>query len=108
FHLCALFDFNRETGELSDYRSWIVDEGENGVGGVSFSPSGRFLYVSNGNKLFQYDTESQDIPGSEVLIAEWDGWTWLGATTRFNVHKNTPDCRIFISTTGSTPYLHVI
>lgn len=108
-HLCALFDFNREDGELSNYKSWIVDEGKYGLGGVSFSPSGRFLYLSTGPKLFQYDTEAENIADSEVLIAEWDGYKWLGiATTGFNMHKNTPDCRIFISTTGATPYLHVI
>jgi hypothetical protein len=70
-----VFDFDRCTGLLSNpvLIDFVADPViNNGGAGITFSPSGRFLYVTrtnNGYSVFQYDLEAGDIPGSEIEIA---------------------------------------
>jgi len=37
-----------------------------------FSPNGRFLYLNNPTKIYQYDLEDPDFLGSETLVASFD------------------------------------
>ncbi|MBK9961971.1 MAG: hypothetical protein IPP06_11770 [Saprospiraceae bacterium] len=73
-----LFDFDRTTGQLSNYRRIPVTDSLVLDGGACFSPSGRFLYVGTYWDLYQYDLESTDIKGSEVHIAHYDGYKTKG------------------------------
>lgn len=62
-----VFDFNNATGAISNPR----DIGRN-AWGRSFSPSGRYLYISGSlgqGNIYQYDIQAADLAASEVLIA---------------------------------------
>ncbi len=105
-----VFDFERETGLLSNFRHFRIP---NYIywnwGSVEFSPSGRYLYFSDPTQLYQMDLESEDWEASIILIDEFDnfddGWPWPAL---FSELKRTPDCRIFLSSCQGTKYIHVI
>lgn len=104
-----LFDFDRSTGELSNYE--LIDIPQTGLsGGLSFSPSGQFLYVSDPLFIRQYDIWSADVAASEVIVAEYDGFIGnsLGQGTTFAQMQLAPDCRIYINTLPNLSYMHVI
>ena len=58
-------------------------------------------------QLHQFDTESNDIPSTQTLVAEWDGYQDF-VRTFFSRLQLTPDCRIFISLPGSHRFWHII
>ena len=74
FHYIQVFDFDRCTGLLSnpikiDYEPDSMYG--NAGSAIAFSPSGRFIYISRANQgydLVQYDLDSPDIPGSELVL----------------------------------------
>ena len=103
-----LFDFDRGTGLLSNFRQlWVKDKP--GPGGIAFSPSSRFLYVSSFDSLFQFDLEAPDIQQSRQLIAVYEeDWAVNGWPTSFNLMRLGPDCRIYIQVTSTTPSFHLI
>ena len=111
-----LYEFDRATGELSgpvilkkkSDTTVINDLG----GGVAFSPSGQFLYSSTtGDTLWQWDLWASDIPGSATVVEVWDGFEQFpngnGLTNLYQLRLG-PDCRIYISPSRYTTYLHVI
>ena len=106
-----LYDFDRCTGELSNYDS-VLHTCEGGAAGIGFSPNSRFLYISTGTKLYQYDTDAINLGNSQILIDTFDGFTspppFMGLPTSFFLLQLAPDGKIYISTTNGTPYLHVI
>jgi hypothetical protein len=105
----SIFDFNRETGILSNYE--YIDIPQTGLsGGISFSPSGQFLYISDPLFIRQYDVWSSDIAESEVIVAEYDGFIGnsLGQGTTFGQMQLAPDCRIYINTGPNLSYMHII
>lgn len=103
-----LFDFDRSTGEFSNVRYLDLKDSIYS-GGCAFSPSGRFLYVSNLIKLFQFDLWASDIQASKTIIGEWDGFLINNFfPTNFCKIFHGPDCKLYMSTQGSSRYLHVI
>ena len=78
--------------------------------GVSFSPSGRFIYLSAQTKMYQVDAEASDLQTSLQLIAMWDSTYSPGPpfATLFGVSKLAPDGKIYVSTMNATDKLHVI
>ncbi|MBK7232137.1 MAG: T9SS type A sorting domain-containing protein [Saprospiraceae bacterium] len=105
----SLFDFDRSTGLLSNYRSIPVIDSMMLDGGACFSPSGRFLYVGTYWDLYQYDLESNDIKASEVHIAHWDGFRYQNIFSHmFGRMQLGPDCKIYINCRNSMKFLHVI
>lgn len=105
-----LFDFNRETGDISNMRMWDFPDSILTLELKSqFSPNGRYLYVTNTLDLWQIDTWAEDLNAGTVYIAEWDGLTIGGFfRTAFGEMVIGPDCRIYMGTSGTTRYLHVI
>ncbi len=103
-----LFDFDRETGLLSNFEL-LVPSDTLLSGGLAFSPSGQFLYISSTWSLYQYDLWADDISESLVLVGKWDGYLEDGffPATFFQMQL-APDCRIYMSSTSSTRHLHVI
>lgn len=105
-----LFDIDRSTGELSNYRHMEIP---NLVwpqqSSVAFSPSGRFLYFCDATQLYQVDMEAEDWRASTVLIDTFDLYLhenfW---PTAFRDMRRTPDCRIFMAAGDNSIYLHVI
>ncbi len=103
-----LFDFDRGTGQLSNFQQLIVADTAHS-GGVAFSPSGRFLYISSTFDIYQFDLWASDIQASRKTVATWDGFQELGFfSTTFALMQLGPDCRIYISTGSGTSFFHVI
>ncbi len=102
-----IFDFDDETGELSNPVIIDLPDHDFGVGGVAISPNSRYLYASAETKVFQYDLEAADIAASRVTIAEWDGFS-NPFPTIFYLTALAPDGKIYIASTSSTYNLHVI
>lgn len=102
-----VFDFGRSTGMLSDERLVTVNF-EVRFGGVAFSPSGQFVYVSSDMKVYQYDVTAANLKDSEILVAEYDGYLSDGLSTRFNQMQFGPDCRIYINSPTTIKHLHII
>ena len=111
-----LFDFDRTTGDLSNFQLIEIppDTLSNpplGLSGLAFSASGRFLYCSNWDKIYQLDLEADDIEASIEIVAEWDGYLVDGFSflpANFWLMQLAPDCRIYITMANTVDILHVI
>ena len=68
-----LYDFNRCTGELS-YIQQLNSTTRGNLPCVSFSPSSRFLYLTNDTIAYQFDLQAADINSSRVTVAVYDGF----------------------------------
>ena len=108
-------DIDRCTGEVWNMTGKTVSQEEYIGTAVAFSPSGRFLYVSNGRWLWQYDVTAEDILATEILIAEKDTFTfylpWWGGSVGVDLchMKLGPDGRIYIfSCITTNRYIGVI
>lgn len=110
-----VYDFNRCSGELSNHTQ-IHSDAKGISGGIAFSPNSRFLYVSDYDRVLQYDTWAQDLLDSEVIVAEYDGYldsvdthaAIFVVSTYFSLMQNGPDDKIYIGTPNSSHYFHVI
>ncbi|MFZ4544496.1 MAG: T9SS type A sorting domain-containing protein [Saprospiraceae bacterium] len=105
----AVFNFDRCSGILSNPRYVTYKLNDAGAGGVAVSPNSRYLYISRDTKLFQYDLLADDLAGSEELIAEYDGYRQDDLyATRFHLAQLAPNGKIYVSSSGACPCLHVI
>jgi DNA-binding beta-propeller fold protein YncE len=104
-----IFDFDRCTGDFS-FRIHIDINDNAGVGGLAFSPSGQYLYVSSVNYVYQFDIWATNIEQSRITIAEWDSTYFLGPPFAANFYLSAlaPDNKIYINCGNSTNILHVI
>lgn len=99
-----LYDFDNETGELSNHRAIVYPNMETGKG-LCFSPDSRFIYLTTAMDVYQVDLwENNEINhiGTYFSFAE-DGWP-VGLGYMFI----GPDCRIYVSLSATTYYLHTI
>lgn len=103
----TLFDFDRATGELSNFQQIIADTQAFWTS-LSFSPNSRFLYVSTTWKLWQFDMQAPDIQASKTLIDTYDGFTYLGQPMIFYLMQLAPDCKIYMIGSNGSKFLHVI
>jgi hypothetical protein len=109
FYGALLYDFDRNTGVLSNWRSHLYPNPTNETAeGLAFSPNGRFLYLTAGRDLYQMDIEDPDPTGSTVYIAQVsepdeNGWP-IGMGSMYP----GPDCRIYIGPGTTTFYIHAI
>ena len=105
-----IYDFDRETGELSNHRYLLIEEFPDNIArfsSVEWSPNSRFIYVSIQDQLWQVDTWEDNLEDGMVLIDVYDGGVDPFPTTFF-LMALAPDCRIYMnSTTGAFSY-HVI
>lgn len=102
-----IFDFDNETGDLSNP---IVIDFPNDTfyhAGASVSANSRFLYISARTKLYQFDLQADDIAASKTLIGIWDGFDDPYPIT-FYYSALAPDNKIYISGTSSHKYIHII
>lgn len=103
-----LFDFDRCTGELYNYNSFKFDAIMAYSYGASFSPSGRYIYVSiNFEEIRQYDLEATDIAASQVLVGTDDGIADPFPAHYF-LHQLAPDGKIYVVSYDGAYSLHVI
>ena len=68
-----LFDFDRETGLLSNYQHYAIEDSAIWAVGAAFSPNSRYLYLSSTFDVYQLDTEAPDIAASRQQISHYDG-----------------------------------
>ncbi len=105
----TLFDFDRSTGQLSNFKQLYADTTIGIWGGLSFSPNSRFLYVNTQAKLWQFDLLAPDVEASKVLIDEWDGFTnTSGHAIMFRLMQLAPDCKIYMNSPNGSKFMHVI
>lgn len=99
-NVALLADFDRCTGMITDtiiLRNPTGGPMQEGITGVEFSPSGRFLYTCTGNTMYQYDLSSTNIPTSRINIKQAD-YNPAPFTTSFNNQKRGPDGRVYGAT----------
>jgi hypothetical protein len=101
-----VYDFDRSTGELSNYRNIGLD-GPINFGSVAVSSNSKYLYLSRVLYLYQFDLEAPDIMDSQILIDTFDGFN-DPFPTNFFLMQIAPDCRIYMSTGNGSDWLHVI
>lgn len=107
-----LMDFNRCTGELSNLRILPYETAPGfRFGAAAFSPDGRFVYLSGNTVIVQLDLEAPNLDYSAVdTVQMYDNFADSGPPflTRFLYPQLGPDGKIYYSTSGTTPRLHVI
>ena len=107
-----LYPFDRCSGLLGQRSTKTYDwSGLTGKpGGVAFSPSSRFMYISRWDTIFQYDLQALDIVDSEVAVAVYDGFLGdFNRPTRFYSLQLAPDNKIYCCVANNNSrYLHVI
>ena len=105
-----IFNFNRCSGLLSNYNNlWYIDNAF--PSGIEISSNSRYLYVSAESRIDQYDLQAENIVASKQIVAVYDGFIdpiFSLGSTYFLFEQLAPDNKIYISTTNSTHYLHVI
>jgi hypothetical protein len=100
-----LYDFDRCTGLLSNYKHVLIDNVIDTLNAVSvcFSPNNRFLYVSDNYKIWQLDLSAANILQSRIMIGD----RLINETYVFYEMKNGMDGKIYI-VGGACRYIHVI
>lgn len=97
-----LFDFNRETGQITNP---VVISNNHASYGVEFSLSGDLVYLTTGdavlNELHQYDLTADDIPTSKKIIHTEPAGGEMYAL------QMAPDSKIYVAM-FNTNYLSVI
>ncbi len=104
-----IFDFDRCTGELSNFR-WIhlPLTGNLLTFGAAISPNSRFLYITSREYVEQYDLQANDIAASKEIVAVYDGFQLPSELpTYFYSMQLAPNGKIIING-AATKYLHVI
>ncbi|MCB9291199.1 MAG: hypothetical protein H6560_28090 [Lewinellaceae bacterium] len=101
-----IFDFDRTTGLLSNFRFIDIDDGAF-IGGGAVSPNSRYLYVCSEKYLYQFDLFDENIASSQITIGEYDGYLSPFPTNFFNAQL-APDCKIYINSFATVDVLHVI
>jgi len=101
-----LFDFDRSTGEFSNYRNFPTSLQRN-YSGLAFSPNSRFIYISSHDKLHQLDLWEENLEDGLQLIGEYDGFV-DPLPTNFTYMQLGPDCRIYMTSTNGVSSYHVI
>jgi len=105
-----IYDYERCYGQLNNHISINYNDTAFS-GGVTISPNSRFLYVSSNRYVYQYDLEAGDIEASREVVAVYDGFLApdpFAVPVKFFLAQLAPDDKIYISSSNTVPYLHVI
>jgi hypothetical protein len=104
-----VFDFDRCTGTLSNYRNVQINDSMVCTG-ASFSPNSQYLYGSSGRFLYQIDATSNQPDTTLTTVAVWD--TFFSPNppfaTLFFLQQLANDGKIYLATMNSTLAWHVI
>ena len=71
--------------------------------GAAFSPSGRYLYVSSVNYIYQFDMSASNIDSSKVVVWIYDGYQYQGFI-KFLLSALAPDGKIYINCGDGSKY----
>ncbi len=105
-----IYDFDRCSGTLSNSTTISLPDTIMYAGWASFSPNSRYLYVSNeGERLYQFDTQADDIENSRLLVGEYDGYLSVyNVPTAPYAMVLGPDQRIYMTSGNAANLLHRI
>ena len=109
-----LFDFDRETGMLSNPRYTLTNntKQEGVIYGLAFSANSQYLYACCVKYLYQIDTNNDDLDEGLVLVDSLIEGVDLPCKSVFpmNFYKPylAPDCRIYMMATNGDYCIHVI
>ncbi len=80
--------------------------------GIAFSGNGQYLYISESERIIQFDLSKEDFFSKPIVVGEWDGFLCdfgsAGTGSRFGIMQRGPDDRIYISGSNQCLYVHVI
>jgi len=108
YHGLWIYDFDRSTGQFSNFKSLSLGESESlKFTSVEFSPNSRFVYLSATDSLYQVDLWEDDLEDGTILIDTYDGVQDPFGTTFF-VSALAPDCKIYIRPGDGSNIMHVI
>lgn len=108
-----IYDFDRETGLLSNhqkvyiYPKETIDANDSRFNGIEWSPNSRFIYTSSNVDLHQIDIWAENPQESIIHIDTYDG-TLDPFQTPFNFMAQGPDCRIYVYPKNGSYSLHII
>lgn len=102
-----IFDFDRCSGLFSNSRNIAIYDSAAG-GGLAFSPTDRYLYLSSDSFIYQFDLQAPIISQSKIIVGVYNGGSTLGFSTRFYLSELAPDGKIYVNCGNSTLDLHVI
>ncbi len=104
------YDFDRETGMFSRPRRLIINTAPpySASVGVSFSPSGKYVYLSARDSLYQLEHSLDDLASGLELIDTMRIPTTYGVSLTFSNSLLAPDCRIYITTAFTWKALSII
>jgi hypothetical protein len=104
-----IFDFDRCTGRLSNFR-WIQLPEQQPFGGVAISPNSRFLYITASVWAMQYDLWEPDVAASVDTVAVWDGFCspCPGPNTTFGECQLGMNGKIYVVPNNGVYYLNYI
>ncbi len=109
--MICLYNFNRCTGELYNFRSFTFPQ-KSAVDtmvamSLCLSPSKRFLYVDDLISLWQLDLNQSDPWANRIRIGKYRG-EQLPYSTYFYQSKRGRDGKIYVTSYGTSFYLDVI
>jgi hypothetical protein len=91
-----LYDFDRNTGLLSNFRNYTVFKEPYSFGGAAVSPNSRFLYIFTQKEINQFDLNATDIGGSLVVVARQNG-LMDPFLVLLCFAQLAPDCKIYFN-----------
>ncbi len=107
FNDLDIWDFDRCSGLFSNLIHIDIND-SGGAGGAAFSPSGRYLYISNIYFIYQFDLLASNIAASKIIVAIYDGFVSGGSPTVFYQQQLAPDGKIYINSSSTVFDYHVI
>lgn len=102
-----IWDFDRCTGDFTNQVHIDINDSAF-AGGAAFSQSGRFLYISSTNYMYQFDMSANNIDSSRVIVGVYDGYTSYSLPTVFYLSALAPDGKIYTNSANSSTEIHVI
>ncbi len=99
-----VYDFDNETGELSNFREIAYPDDGDYARGLVFSPNSRFIYVTSVSNLYQIDLQDNSVDHIAYhLSVDEDNWP-----VTIGYMLNGPDCRVYLDAGSTTYYIHAI
>jgi len=107
-----IYDFDRLTGLFSNHQQIDVisdpDYYDLLFSSLEWSPSGRFIYTSSRDVLYQVDLWEDNIQEDGVRLIDIYNGTQDPFSTTFFLMAQAPDCKIYMCPTSGTRSYHVI
>ncbi len=105
-----LYDFNRVTGKLSNFRRVVIPTELGGsdflISSISISPNSKYLYLFAIKEIIQLDLQAIDMPNSIIRVATHDP---IAAPFAFPTNSQlAPDCKIYFTSTNGLQWFGYI